>query len=745
MRIDEKLRLLNGRDFWTTYGSEALGIREIVFADGPTGLRFQSGEQDHLGLNDSSPATCFPTSSAISCSWNPALVEEVASCIAREAAEKGVDVVLAPGINIKRSPLCGRNFEYYSEDPYLTKELGAAFVNGLQKNGIGASLKHFAANNQEAYRMSVDTLVDDRTLHEIYLRAFEEIIKETKPWTVMSAYNRLLGDYCSENKWLLTDLLRDSWGFDGLIISDWHAVNDIVKSINSGLDLEMPSVGDLSFNLLKEAYEGGKLDKAAIDRAVGKIKALAEKCSSGIKASLEKPNFKKHHEVARRAASESAVLLKNNRNTLPLRAGESVLFVGELMNNPVIQGNGSSRVNPIKIDSIPAELANAGIPFSFEPGYRIDEEAAGGTVDEELVSRAVEAARGVEKIVVFAGLFNFMEAESYDRESLNLPVCQEYLIEKLSSLGKELVVVLQTGSAVVMPWLDKADSVLQLGLSGQGAAKALVDVLSGKVNPGGRLTETYPLKPAHIPSYLHRGTSTAVQYGESIFTGYMYYDKKELEVLFPFGHGLSYTEFEYDGLKVAKSGEEVQVSLMLKNKGHREGSEVVQLYIGLNENNATQPVRKLAAFRKVFLEPGESREVGFVLHLSDFKYYSAAQKEFIYATGINTIEIGKSSRNIVLMRSVEISEDNRKYSRVNANTTIGELLAVPALRDTAQSRINELAAQLGIDNGGAVNPKELEKAMFYLPLRNIVQISCGAFSYEDLKDFINHMNGILET
>lgn len=744
MDIDEKLRLINGKDFWTTHSNGKHGLKEIVFSDGPTGLRFQEDENDHLGMNDSCTATCFPTSAAISCSWDTELVEEAAGCIAAEAAEKGVDVVLAPGINIKRSPLCGRNFEYYSEDPYLVSELGKAFVNGLQKNGTGASLKHFAANNQEAYRMSVNTVIDERALFEIYLKAFKDIVRQAQPWTVMSAYNRLLGDFCSENKWLLTDLLRNEWGYKGLVISDWYAVNDIVKSVNSGLDLEMPSVGDLSFNILKKAYNVGTLDNAAVERAVKNISELEAKCrnaktkatAAAAAGNSSSSFFESHHEVARRSAAESLVLLKNDFSVLPLKPGDNVLFVGELMNDPVIQGNGSSRVNPARIDSIPHELTAAGINYAFESGYRTDS----SDPDEELVTKAATAAACADKIIIFAGLFNYFEAEGYDREDLNLPECQEYLIERLSQTGKDIVVVLQTGSAVVMPWLNKIKAVLQMHLSGQGAGKALVDILYGKANPCGKLTETYPLRLAHIPSYIHQGTSIEVVYGESIFTGYKYYDKKEMEVLFPFGHGLSYTQFHYSDLKISQISGKVSVRFCLENAGKVYGKEIAQVYVCLNENQAIQPVRKLAAFCKAALQPGEKRTIELMLPQDAFMYYSSAQKEFVFATGMNMVEVGKSSRDIVLKQSVEITEDNRRYAEINIHTTVGEILSIPELKDIIEQQINDLMSQMDISSDETINMKELEKAIYYMPLRNVVQVSSGSFSLSDLMDLIDLLN-----
>jgi beta-glucosidase len=746
LKIEEKLRLLNGKDFWTTYGNAEAGIRPLVFSDGPAGLRFQEGENDHLGLNESSEATCFPTPSALACSWDPGLAEEVAACIAEEAAEKGVDVVLAPGANIKRNPLCGRNFEYFSEDPVLTRELGAAYVQGLQKRGIGSSLKHFAANNQEAYRMSVDVRIDERALHEIYLKAFREIIEEAGPWTVMSAYNKLLGEYCSENARLLTDLLRKEWGYDGLVVSDWSAVNDIVQSIHSGLDLEMPSVGDLSFHLLKEAYTNGKLDEDAVNRAVNNIIGLMKKCDNTRKKP-ERADYGKHHQLARKAAAESFVLLKNQRRSLPVKPEEKILFVGERMTSPVIQGNGSSRVHPVSVDSIPEELARAGLQYAFEPGYRAGDgeaEREDGEMDEALAERAVAAAKNADKIIFFAGLPRFAEAESYDRESLRLPRCQDDLIRRLSRLGKELVVVLQTGSAVEMPWIGSVDSVLQMHLSGQGAGKALADILSGKANPSGKLTETYPEKLSHTPSYLHRGDSTRVEYGESIFTGYRYYDKKGLDVLFPFGHGLSYTEFAYGAFRVERSGEHFRVALKVTNTGAFDGKEIVQVYAGLNENAAIQPVRRLIAFRKVALRPGESAEVAFTLSVREFMYYDVRQKEFVYATGKNALEIGRSSRCIEWRETVEITESNRRYGKIHRNTTLGELQNIAVLRETVDEWLNSLLRQFGVTGGEVVNARELERSLFYMALRNAVQVSNGEFSFDQLDGFIDMLNHKLE-
>lgn len=737
--ITGKLKLLNGKDFWTTYGYKEYGIKELVFSDGPTGLRFQPGENDHLGLNESCKATCFPTPSALACSWDTGLIYDVASCIAHEAADMDVDVVLAPGINIKRSPLCGRNFEYLSEDPYLTGKLGAAYVKGLQDNGIGSCIKHFAANNQEAYRMSINVLADKRALFEIYLKAFKMIIDEARPWTIMSAYNRLLGDYCSENEWLLSDLLRNKWGYDGLVVSDWSAVNDIVKSINSGLDLEMPSMGSLSLGLLEKEYADGSLSKAAVDRAVENLKRLSQRCTNSLKKHV-RSDLTKHHQIAHKAAAESFVLLKNEKNALPLSKSERLLFVGELMNSPIIQGHGSSRVNAAIVDSIPAELTSCGLNYVFEPGYTLNSPM----VDPVLQEKALAAASKADKIIVFAGLFDNSEAESYDRDSLRLPQCQNELICRLAELGKQLIVVLQTGSAVEMPWIDHVDSVLQMHLSGQGGGKALPEILSGRSNPCGKLTESYPLKLSHTPSYLFSGSSTQVAYSESIFVGYRYYDKKDMEVLFPFGHGLSYTSFAYDSFKVEETNDGINISVRITNTGSYEGKEIVQLYTCLNNKIAIQPGRQLAAFKKVALKPGESTEVLFTLRSNDFMYYDEVQKDFVYATGKNAVEMGRSSRSIEFRHTIEIKENNRKYPRITSATTIGELQSIPPLKEPVEAWLGALLEQAGLNSIEAINVKEIEKSTFYMPLRSAVQISCGEFSFSELDNLIAILNHILE-
>ncbi|WP_170311548.1 beta-glucosidase [Vallitalea okinawensis] len=728
--IYEKIRQLNGKDEWRTYGEL---IAEIVFSDGPTGLRYQEGKGDHLGMTDSKKATCFPTASALASTWNRELVKQVSAAIAKEAICEGVDVLLGPGVNIKRNPLCGRNFEYFSEDPYLASQLGSEYIKGLQENGVGSSLKHFAGNNQEAYRMSIDTIIDRRAQEEIYLKVFKDVIDGSNPWTVMSAYNRLMGSHCCENHWLLTETLREKWGYEGLVISDWFAVNDIVKSIANGMDLEMPTVGDYSYNKLKDAYEQGDISEDAINRAFNNLNTLRERCDNPIKKAVEPVNYMEHHELARDVATEAIVLLKNENQRLPLQSTDKVLYVGSLMEKHNYQGSGSSRVNPMFMDSISDFLVEG---IKYLPGYSLNNHE----VNQKMINDVLDEAREMDKIVVFTGLFSNDEAESYDRENLDLPLCQRHLIESLILLNKPIILVLQTGSVVEIPWVNQIDGILQANLSGQGTGKAIADILLGKKNPCGRLNETYPIKLAHSPSYLHRGSEKRVEYNESIFVGYRYYDKKELEVLFPFGYGLSYTEFQYSDFDIEKDEESISVTCKIENTGNYDGAEVVQIYIGLNVQQAIQPVKQLKYFDKVTIKKNETYHFQCKLPLSDFRYFNSDIDEWAYATGENTIYIGQSSRNIVYQQRVDIDAFDYKYPVVTRNTTVGALLQIPVLLDIINYTMNELSSQLMVNEEDIINHRELENSIKYMPLRNISQATKGFVSDEQLDQLIYELN-----
>lgn len=740
MSIEDKIRILNGQNFWESKGYEQYGIKKIVFCDGPSGLRFQKDPDNILGLSKSEKAVCFPTSSAIASSWNEELVYIMASSIAKEAIAKGVDVVLGPGVNIKRSPLCGRNFEYYSEDPFLSSQMGAAFVRGLQQNGIGACLKHFVANNQEAYRMSIDTRIDERALNEIYLKAFENIVKNYKPWSVMSGYNKLNGKHCSENKSLLIDKLRLEWKYDGLVVSDWFAVSNILNSIKNGMELEMPSVGDTSYNILMEAYNNNEISDNEINRATINIMNLSRKCDNSVKNQMEKENLEKHHEIARKMAEESMVLLKNENDILPLKIDEKILFIGELGENLSIQGSGSSKVNPTKVDLLDENLANNGMAFNYKKGYELGD----CEIDKVLVEDCLKDIKKYEKIVIFTGLFDGDEGEGYDRTDISLPESQNHLIKEIVKLNQNVVVVLQTGSVVEMPWIKNVKAVLQANLCGQGMGFALARILIGKTNPSGKLTETYPLKLSDTGAYLYRGNSSGVTYNESIFVGYRYYDKKEMNVLFPFGHGLSYSKFIYHDFRVEEENNEYQVYFNVTNKSLMDGKEIVQLYVQLNENAEVQPVKQLKTFKKINIKANETKEVVLKLGIDDFKYYDINQKEWIIATGTNKILVGKSSRDIVYEHSIEIEFRNKKYKKINYNTTLSELQKIPELSSFINEQTNMLVKQLNVPKDLSINIKEIEKSMCYIPLRYIVQISKGAFSYEYLDYFINQLNKMLE-
>lgn len=730
--IREMLRNLNGKDAWRTYNTIS---KQIVFSDGPTGLRYQKTEGEHLGLNNSEKATCFPTASAISCSWNPELVQKVANAIAKEAIHEGVDVVLGPGVNIKRGPLCGRNFEYYSEDPYLSSQFGIAFINGLQEYGIGSSLKHFAMNNQESYRLSINTIIDKRAQEEIYLKCFKDIITEAKPWTIMAAYNMIAGVHCCENKWLLTELLRVHWGYKGLVISDWYAVNDITEAINNGLDLEMPSLGDYSYDKLVASYDKDILKESAVNRAINNLINLSNKCNNNIKDNYRDLDYTEHHQLARDAAKETIVLLKNDNDTLPLNPDDNVICIGSLYESSNYQGYGSSRVNPTSVDSIATYMGNV----SYVPGYPHDCKAT----DCALLDSAIDACKNSDKIIIFAGLNPSGASEGEDRKNLLLPQCQIDLIDNVLKLKKSVTLVLQTGSAVELPWVDKLDAIIQSNLSGQGMGTAIADILLGKVNPSAKLTETYPIKLEHTPNYLYGSTEKAVTYNESIFVGYRYYDKKDLGVLFPFGHGLSYTNFKYANYNITADDNNVFISLDITNTGQYAGADIIQIYVGLNESKAIQPIKQLRAFKKIELDVGETKSCKFTLPIDDFRYYHPDIEEWTYATGANTIYIGKSSRDILYKKDIQITAFDFRYPIIDSNTTIGELMAIEALQEYITNAFKQLKQVMGGDQESLISSEEIAQFINYMPLRALPQLTSGTFNDDELNQLITDMNYLL--
>lgn len=677
MTIKEKAAICIGGSAWCTALIRRLGIPEIVMTDGPHGVRRVENvneAQNVASLTKSIPATCFPTASALACSWDTQLMNEVGECIAEECIAQGVDIILGPGNNMKRTPLCGRNFEYFSEDPYLGGYLSAAFIKGIQSKGIGATLKHYVANNQEYKRLTMSSEIDERTLREIYLRAFEIAIKVGKPWAVMCSYNKLNGTYCSESYELLTEILRDEWEYDGFVMSDWGAIHDRVESLKAGVDLEMPGPQKHSFKQIMVAIKRGELDEEILDKAVKRILKVIFMANEVEKGSGDF-DIDIHHDIARKASAESMVLLKNEENILPIKDQEYIAIIGSAAKNPRIQGGGSSQVTATKIDSPYEEIKKLaeGATFLYEEGYDINEEP-----DQELIDKAKDAARLADIALLFIALPPHKEFESYDRSDISLSKHQTQLIKSVAAIQPNTVVVLSNGAPISMrEWINDVPGVIQTWLMGQGGGKAIADILFGNLNPSGKLAETFPVKLNDIPSYLnYPGENDKVIYGEGIFIGYRYYDKKEIEVQFPFGHGLSYTDFEYSNLSV--SSEEfsdmdgIDVTVDITNTGEVPGKEVVQLYVSDRESSLTRPIRELKKFQKIELEPGETKTVSFELKVSDFDYYHPKYKEWITEDGEFEIMIGKSSKEICVSKKVNLISTIDPPCTLDYNSTVRE-------------------------------------------------------------------------
>ncbi|MFL1431035.1 MULTISPECIES: glycoside hydrolase family 3 C-terminal domain-containing protein [unclassified Nocardiopsis] len=664
-----KASATSGSDTWHTTAVDGV-LRSLHLSDGPHGLRVQPEEGDHLGIGHSLPATCFPPAVALGATWNPALVHRVGSALGAEASAAGVDVVLGPGMNIKRSPLCGRNFEYVSEDPHVTARIAAALVEGLQSQGVGACVKHFAVNNQETDRMRVSAEVDERTLREIYLPAFEEVIRTTEPAMVMCSYNRVNGVHASRDPWLLTDLLRGEWGYEGAVVSDWGAVVDRVDSVRAGLDLEMPPSGTDAE--IAAAVERGDLDESVLDTVVERLRRLQERVSTDTSRS---PGHEAHDALAREAAREALVLLKNERGALPLDRERPVAVIGEFARSPRYQGGGSSHVVPTRVHSA-LDALNAAMPgrVAFAPGFTLD-----GAPAPALVEEAVAAARAAGTAVLFLGLPDAAESEGYDRDHIDLPADQTALLARVREAAERVVVVLSNGGVVATsPWEDDADAVLEGWLLGQAGGAATADVLTGVVSPSGRLTETIPLRLSDHGSYLHfPGGQGTCSYGEGVYVGYRYFDTLDRPVAHPFGHGLTYTEFAYSGLEVTATGENSwTVAFTVTNTGDRAAAEVAQLYTGVVRDRPDRPRRELRGFAKVFLEPGEAERVELALTGRDLSTWDAGHHRWSLAAGTYTVEVGASSRDIRLTGEVE-SPGDRFLPPLTGRSTIAEWRAHP--------------------------------------------------------------------
>lgn len=655
MTTEEKAALLGGKTVWQTRENERLSIPSIFLSDGPHGLRKQAGAGDHLGLNASLQATCFPTAATIANSWDEKLGEELGEALGEEAASMDVDVLLGPGLNIKRSPLCGRNFEYFSEDPYLSGKMAAAYIRGIQRMGVAACPKHFAVNSQELRRMAMDAVVDERTLREIYLTGFEIAVKEGKSKAIMSSYNRINGIYANENKHLLTDILRNEWGFDGMVVSDWGGNNDPVKAVEAGANLEMPNCGYGSAREIVKAVKDGTLSESVLDERVCElvkvIMDLKEHKNTGRGEKHSGFNREEHHRLAKRAAAESMVLLKNEASILPLDRNKKLAIIGDFAFAPRYQGAGSSMVNPTKVEAV------AGIARDYKlnilgmtRGYKRD-----GDVDEAEKKAALDLAEKADIVIFCFGLNEISESEGLDRTHMRIPQNQIELLQDISKVNENVVGILSAGSAMEMPWQSCCKAILNGYLNGQAGASATLDILTGAVNPSGRLAETYPIAYEHTPSFRYYPSSERTsEYRESIFVGYRYYDTSKVRVQYPFGFGLSYTEFTYSGLKVDDSGAELTVS----NTGDRDGAEVVQMYVGLPNAIVFRPEKELKGFAKVFLKAGESRKVKIPFDDKTFRYWNVKTESWEVETGTYNVMIGSSVADIRLVGTIERTGSN---------------------------------------------------------------------------------------
>lgn len=746
LTLEEKASLTSGADFWTTKALDRVGLRSIMMTDGPHGLRKQAGDTDHLGLAGSVPATCFPPAVGLAASWDTDLIERVGAAIGVEAAIEDVAVVLGPGINIKRSPLCGRNFEYYSEDPIVSGVLGAASVRGIQSQGVGSSLKHFAANNQEFDRMRASSDVDPRPLREIYLRGFERVVTEAQPWTVMCSYNRINGVYASEDPWLLTQVLRDDWGFEGLVVSDWGAVSDRVAGVAAGLDLEMPASGGRTDAQLVAAVRSGDLDEAVLDTAATRAIDLVRK--AGERPAVAGPlDVDAHHALAREAAGRSIVLLKNEGGVLPLAAEQSIAVIGAFAAEPRFQGAGSSLINPTRLDSALDELRAGGGEVAYAPGFAVEggAVAASGRPAEELRAEAVSVAAAADVAVVFLGLPAAEESEGFDREHLDLPAEQLVVLDAVLEVNANVVVVLSNGGVVTLPFADRVPAIVESWLLGQAGGGAVADVLRGVVNPSGKLTETIPVRLEDNPSYGNfPGEFGHVRYGEGVLVGYRWYDAKGLEVTYPFGHGLSYTTFTYGDVEasVDASGD-VVVRLDVTNTGDRNGREVVQVYVAPVRSAVQRAPRELKAFASVALAAGETRTVELTVRREDLAYWDVRVDRWIVESGDYTIEAAASSRDVRSSTTVAIDGDPVSLP-LTMESSIGDVVAHPVAGPIVMEALGGLMGGLaGADAAAAsMMPSDdaMQKMMASFPIGRLIGFPGVDVSYEQIAQLLDGAN-----
>lgn len=657
MTLEQKAEFVSGLDYWHTEGAPDLGLPSINVTDGPHGLRKAKTDKkasDGIGLGNSVPATCFPPASTSSCSWDPELIEEEGKALAQECLKEKVSVILGPGTNIKRSPTCGRNFEYFSEDPLLAGRCAAALVKGVQSKGVGTSLKHYACNSQEAFRMVIDEVIDERALREIYLTAFEICVKESQPWTIMNSYNRINGVYASENEHLQQEILRGEWGFEGLIVTDWGSSVHRIDGLRCGTDLEMPSSGGYNTKKIIAAVQNGELDEAILDERVDTVVDLILKSKPALEGEYTF-DIDEHHAMARKVAEGSMVLLKNDGGILPLKAGQKVAVIGELAAAPRFQGAGSSVINPTKLDNALDELKKLGVDVVYAKGY----DKSKSSVDEALFAEAAEAAKGADVALVFIGLTEEFEGEGYDRENIDIPANHNALVAEIVKANPNTVAVIAGGSTITMPWANDVKAILNTLLGGQAAGSATANILTGAVNPSGKTSETYAFAYSDNPTYgNYPGGPVTSEHRESVYIGYRYYDKAKKDVLFPFGFGLSYTTFEYSDLKLSadaiKDSDTLTVSFKIKNTGAVDGAEIAQIYVADKASTIFRPEKELREFKKVFLKAGEEKEVTLTLSKRAFAFFNINCNDWCVESGEFDILVGASSRDIKLTATVNV-------------------------------------------------------------------------------------------
>lgn len=780
MTLEQKAAFVSGYDYWRLEEAPELGLPKIMITDGPHGLRKQNTDKNSskgIGLGNSVPATCFPPAATSACSWDEDLLREEGVALGEECLKEQVSTILGPGTNIKRSPVCGRNFEYFSEDPFLAGKCSANLVNGVQSQGVGTSLKHFACNSQEAFRMVINEVIDERTMRELYFTAFEICVKEAQPWTIMNSYNRINGVYASQNEWLQEKVLRGEWGFEGLIVTDWGASVDRIPGLKCGTDLEMPSSGVLNTKKIIDAVRSGELDESVLDERVDNVVNLIVRS----KPALEKTHtydIEAHHKLAQKIAEGSMVLLKNDDSVLPIKKGQKVAVIGEMAKSPRYQGAGSSVINPTKLDNACDQLRNLNVNLTYSKGY----DKSKDEIDNALVNNAVDAARNADVAVVFVGLTEEFEGEGYDRENIEMPISHNNLVSAVAAVNPNTVVVLAGGSVVNMPWINEVKALLNSGLGGQAGGAAVANILTGGVNPSGKTSETYPLSFNANPTYGNfPGGPVTSEHRESVYIGYRYYDKANKEVLFPFGFGLSYTTFEYSDIKLSaddiKDTDTVTVSFKIKNTGDVDGAEVAQIYVADKESTIYRPVKELRGFKKVFLKAGEEKEVSVELSKRAFAFYNVKLGDWMVETGEFDILVGASSRDIKLSAAMTVTStvdaeipDYRETAPAyytadidgmkggQFETVYGEKLPA-SVRDASKKidvycclndarntkwggkickMIEGIMSKMGSAENG--DGKMLAAMATQIPIRNFIAMSMGVFSAEMADGLIMMLN-----